>query len=260
MDLPGSLGVIRDWAFNKCSSLTNVTLHEGTETIGSCCFRECSNLTSINFPSTLKEIGSFSFQYDSELAIPLDFPEGLTSLGDVAFGDCSSIITANIPGTIANIPFQGFYGCSSLAKVTIGEGVVSIGGQAFYQCNHLDTLILKCTIPPDLGSVMDHVFSDFYVTVVVPCSTAVLYQNYAIWELFSEIIEDCGVGVPENELPAVNIHVESDRIVVEGAEDETVRVFDITGRLIRNEALPAGVYLVQIGNRPAQKVVVHPNM
>jgi hypothetical protein len=29
---------------------------------------------------------------------------------------------------------------------------------------------------------------------------------------------------------------------------------------IRNEALSAGVYLVQFGNRPAEKVMVHPNM
>jgi hypothetical protein len=47
--------------------------------------------------------------------------------------------------------------------------------------------------------------------------------------------------------------------VVEGADGETVSVSDITGRRVRNESLPAGVYLVQIGNRPAQKVVVHPN-
>ena len=46
------------------------------------------------------------------------------------------------------------------------------------------------------------------------------------------------------------------RIVVEGAEGETVRIFDITGHSIRNNSLPAGVYLVKIGDRPARKVVV----
>jgi len=61
-------------------------------------------------------------------------------------------------------------------------------------------------------------------------------------------------------LPEVSIRVANSRIEVEGADGETVRVFDLTGRQVRNEALSAGVYLVQIGNRPAQKVLVHPNM
>lgn len=46
------------------------------------------------------------------------------------------------------------------------------------------------------------------------------------------------------------------RIVVEGAEVETVRIFDITGRSVRNEALHTGVYIVKVGDRPARKVVV----
>ena len=45
-------------------------------------------------------------------------------------------------------------------------------------------------------------------------------------------------------------------IVVEGAEGETVRIYDITGRSVRNEALPTGVYIVKVGDRPARKIVV----
>jgi hypothetical protein len=43
--------------------------------------------------------------------------------------------------------------------------------------------------------------------------------------------------------------------VVNGTTDE-VRVFDMVGRIIRNEALPAGVYMVKVGDRPARKMVV----
>ncbi len=46
------------------------------------------------------------------------------------------------------------------------------------------------------------------------------------------------------------------RVIVEGAADEPIRIFDITGRSVRNEALPTGVYMVKVGNRPARKIVV----
>lgn len=51
------------------------------------------------------------------------------------------------------------------------------------------------------------------------------------------------------------IHSNDGRIVVEGTSDE-VNVYDMTGRIVRNENLPAGVYMVKVGNLPARKVVV----
>lgn len=62
-----------------------------------------------------------------------------------------------------------------------------------------------------------------------------------------------GIGdIAKDEL---NIYSRNGHIVVEGTTDE-VRVFDMTGRSVRNEALPAGVYMVKIGARSARKVVV----
>jgi hypothetical protein len=45
-------------------------------------------------------------------------------------------------------------------------------------------------------------------------------------------------------------------IVADGFEGKDVKVFDIVGRCVRNETLPNGVYLVKVGNYPAQKVLV----
>lgn len=51
------------------------------------------------------------------------------------------------------------------------------------------------------------------------------------------------------------IHSNDGRIVVEGTTDE-VNIYDMTGRSVRNDNLPAGVYMVKVGNLPARKVVV----
>ena len=52
------------------------------------------------------------------------------------------------------------------------------------------------------------------------------------------------------------------RIVVEGADGETLHIYDMMGREIQafkhssNQALPTGVYMVKVGDHPARKVVV----
>ena len=256
VDIPGSVSVIDEWCFSQCSSLASVTLHEGTETIGYCAFRECISLTTINYPSTLKVIDDFSFQHDSLLAIPLIFPESLTYLGAVAYGDCSSIVTASLPGSLGEVPAQVFYGCTSLATVTIGDGITAIQEQAFNQCPNIDTIFMKCAVPPTVGTSADSTFFTYNSVLVVPCGSYATYFNNPIADYFSAIVEECEVGIPDVSLSEITIRIENDRIIVEGAEDETVSIFDINGRSVRNSDLPNGVYIVKIGNRQAKKVMV----
>ena len=260
IDIPGSVSDIEDWCFYQCRGLVNVTLHEGTETIDYCAFRECYNLTTINYPSTLVEIGDFSFQYDTSLTSPLILPEGFTYIGLVAFGDCSSMVTARLPGSIGEVSDQVFWGCTSLTTVTIEEGITAIGEAAFYDCPNLDTVFVNCIVPPSLGAPVDSVFCTYNATIVVPCGSQNAYMNDPIWGCFSEIIEDCGVGIQEANMPNFTIRVANSCIVVDGAEGEIVRIFDISGRQVNNSGLSNGVYIVKVGNYPAKKVVVSPTM
>lgn len=63
-------------------------------------------------------------------------------------------------------------------------------------------------------------------------------------------------GIGEVGTEDIRISVSDGRICVEGIENEEVRVYDITGRMVQNHSLPLGVYIVKIGTLPAQKVVV----
>ena len=66
--------------------------------------------------------------------------------------------------------------------------------------------------------------------------------------------------------PNVNIYVEGQQIVAEGAEGNTVMVYDLYGRvlaikrdegtLLRFDAPATGTYLIRIGDSPARRVVV----
>lgn len=54
----------------------------------------------------------------------------------------------------------------------------------------------------------------------------------------------------------IRISVFNGCISVEGVEQKDIQVYDITGRITDNRALPSGVYIVKIGQYPARKVVV----
>ena len=54
----------------------------------------------------------------------------------------------------------------------------------------------------------------------------------------------------------IRIDVRDGKITVEGADSELVLIFDMEGRLVDNNMLQIGTYLVKIGNHPARKVVV----
>ena len=256
VDIPGSVSIIEEWCFNQCNNLATVTLHEGTEKIAYCAFRECYNLTSINYPTTLKVIAPFAFQYDTALASPLILHEGLTTLGMVAYGDCKSIVTASLPGSLGEVSAEVFFGCTSLSTVTIGDGITAIGEQAFNHCPNIDTFFVNCAVPPTVGPQSDSTFFTYNSTIVVPCGSGEAYRQHTAWGLFSDIVEDCSVGIPETNLPNFTIRVANSSIVVDGAEGETVRVFDISGRQVNNCGLANGVYIVKVGNYPARKIVV----
>lgn len=74
---------------------------------------------------------------------------------------------------------------------------------------------------------------------------------------YAYFVPDGGTeGIDEADNCDFRIHPHEGRIIVEGAEDEEVKVYDMMGRSILNGNLPKGVYMVKIGTRPARKVVV----
>ena len=83
----------------------------------------------------------------------------------------------------------------------------------------------------------------------------VVTSDTAIVALF-EWVADSTEGISGVDMLNAKVYSSQGQIVVDGAEGETVRIFDITGRSVRNEALPTGVYIVKVGGRPARKVVV----
>jgi ubiquitin len=181
---------IGEQAFNKCTSLTSITIPDSVTSIGNDAFNKCTSLTSITIPDGVTSIGEQAFLGCTSLT-SITIPDGVTSIGRAAFGDCIKLTTIEvgaenvnyadvngvlfnkektllhtypagktgdnytIPNSVTSIGSSAFYGCTSLTSITIGNGVTSIEEQAFLGCSSLTSI----TIPDGVTSIGEQVFN-----------------------------------------------------------------------------------------------------
>ena len=80
---------------------------------------------------------------------------------------------------------------------------------------------------------------------------------------YTAYFESTTQGITDIDAADITIYVSDGRIMARGAEGMEMRVFDVMGREVLHPShngetpmMPAGVYLVKIGNLPARRVVV----
>ena len=134
-------------AFKLCSSLENVTIGSGVNSIGDAVFSRCSSLKSIivdennvtydsrNNCNALIETATNTLIKGSNTTI---IPNTITTIGERAFHDLSSLTTIVIPDNVVTIGNSAFSG-SSLKEVYIGVGLTDLESGAF-SCDSLKTV------------------------------------------------------------------------------------------------------------------------
>ena len=260
IDLPSHLHFIDEYAFYYCQSLTRVGMPTILDTMSEGCFHSCNHLTSIEIPNGLRTIPEAAFFMCNSLS-DITWGDAVEVIDTCAFGDCS-FTELTLPPTLKTIRMTAFIGDyrGMLKRLTFSAPVDTIEVDAFYS-QPLRMLRLKNTVPPattDDGygtyGCLDGTDAD---SIVVPCGSLNAWLADSYWGQFADkYVEDCNMGIDDPDMENINIYTLDGRIIVEGAEGETVRIFDITGRSVRNEALHTGVYIVKVGDRPARKVVV----
>lgn len=260
IDLPSHLHFIDEYAFYYCQSLTRVGMPTILDTMSEGCFHSCNHLTSIEIPNGLRTIPEAAFFMCNSL-LNITWGDAVEVIDTCAFGDCS-FTELTLPPTLKTIRMTAFIGDyrGRLKRLTFSAPVDTIEVDAFYS-QPLRMLHLKNTVPPattDDGygtyGCLDGTDAD---SIVVPCGSLNAWLTDSYWGQFADkYVEDCNIGIGDPDANTINIYTLGGRIIVEGAEGETVRIFDITGRSVPNEALHTGVYIVKVGDRPARKVVV----
>lgn len=106
IDIPGSVEHLPQLTFSECTNLKNVTLHEGTVSIGEHAFGSCSALQGVEMPMSVES-------------------------WDRGIFDKSGVVSPVIPGRIKIIPNSAFWYCKNMTSFTIEEGIEEVGKSSF---------------------------------------------------------------------------------------------------------------------------------
>jgi len=146
------------WAFNKCNSLTEVTIpntvieidyqafyycpnlkkvtiHEGVKTIGQTAFIGCTQLTSITIPGTIKNMDQ-AFSGNTALS-HVTLTNGISNISNMAFKGCTGLTEIKVPISVEQICPGAFNGCTNLKSVLLEKNIKTINVNAFKDCTNL---------------------------------------------------------------------------------------------------------------------------
>ena len=277
--IPNSVTTIGDFAFMDCSGLTSVTIGGSVITIGDRAFQNCSGLTFVTIPNSVTTIGTGAFMDCSGLT-SVTIPNSVTTIGGSAFYNCSGLAEihsqANVAPRLGGLTFSGvpdtipvYIPCGSVSSyrsrwthfsnfneiflptLTAQSSDTTMGTVAITTSPTCSDSTAVVTATADSGYRFDHwsdgSTSNPYTFTVTSDTTVIAYF----------VREEDPEGITDANNDNVSVYVRDGRIVVTGAEGESVQVFDITGRLVNSHTpLPTGVYMVKVGNLPVRKVVV----
>lgn len=133
--IPNTVIEIDHQAFFYCSNLKKVTIHEGVKTIGPTAFIGCSKLTSITIPGTVTEMDS-AFSGSTALS-QVTLTNGIPMISSNAFSGCTSLTQVKIPASVDQVCPSAFDGCTDLTSVTLEKSIQSINISAFNNCSKL---------------------------------------------------------------------------------------------------------------------------
>lgn len=177
--LPETLKVIGNFAFERCTNLTKVTVqHEedgdefkpSLESIGNYAFFGCTSLLSAaNLPSSLKSIGDYAFDGCTalnEIAFNETAENMIEHIGDHAFRNTAYTNDPAKWSDNGNVMYIGNHLLRAKAGLgetyTIRTGTTTVGLSAFEDCVNLK----KITIPSSLKRFNDNAFKGLTLTEV----------------------------------------------------------------------------------------------
>lgn len=137
--LPQGTTTLGNNFFCSCGTLQNITLNEELTTIGDYAFTNCYALPTIKTNSALVSIGSGAFMNCTGLK-EVELNDGLKTLGAYAFYGCDNITSIVLPNSVSSLGDNVFYDNYSLFCIKMSKDIKSIGSGTFFNCANLKTI------------------------------------------------------------------------------------------------------------------------
>lgn len=175
--IPNTVTTIGTYAFDDCTSLTDITIPNSVISIDSRAFEGCDGLTNISVDidnpkydsrdncNAIIETSSNQLIVGCKNTI---IPNTVTTIGTYAFSNCKSLTSITIPNSVITIGSYAFRGCYGLTNVSIGNSVTRIANDAFFYC----TALKEVSIPNSVTNIGDYAFASCYdlMSVTIPNS------------------------------------------------------------------------------------------
>lgn len=260
--LPTHLRSIGRKAFSENDRLTSVTMPQTLLTLGQGAFEQCYSLTSIVIPDSLRIIPKEAFNSCIKLS-SITWGNAVEEIGDYAFwamGQMSSthITELNLPMSLRKVGECAFGACNNNLRYVYFFGPVDTLGDAVFSGANLEHITFSAGNPPAITGYGPLFQIGSIGRIYVPCGDLNAWSNDIYWSQFADkMFENCE-SIDDIDTDDIKVYSLGGRIIIEGADGEKVRIFDMLGRPLdtKHLTLNTGVYLVRVGNRPAVKVVL----
>ena len=181
---PNSVEYIGDYAFDNCTSLTEVAV-PGSISMRVRAFGGCTNITKVHISDLATWCNCKFVSYTT--CSPLG--PGKAEL----YLNGEKVVDLVIPSSISKIGHSTFAGCSSLNSVVIPRNISIIHTGAFYNCKQLKTVFCESIVPPaivlnDYGQW--NAFNGNYYgrMIYVPRQSVEAYKSADGWKDYADYI------------------------------------------------------------------------
>ena len=186
IEIPNSVKIINELAFENATNLISVNIPEGVEEIGEVIFNKCPNLKKITIPNSYnklisnhassfgdsKSVTEFYYNSDhadtfgselrylcSESGCDVYIGENVNKISNIwQFVKFTSFTIQS--QNIEEIPSLLFYGQKLLTNFIIPDSIIKIGRSAFHNCTNISNLIIPSSvesIDPDAFYNVPHI-------------------------------------------------------------------------------------------------------
>lgn len=259
LNIPANVLRVNDYAFEACTSLSDVTFADGDPviTLGSngssplfadCPLGEVYIGRELNY-DTAAEFGFSPFSRNVSLR-SVQITDEESQIYDNEFYGCSGLKTLKIGNGVNTIGRWAFSGCWSLEYFSAGTELRIIGQEAFSDCTGMTKFYSYAEVPPTCGNQALDDINKWNCTLYVPAQSVDAYKAAQQWKDFFYIEKDNGVDDIYAE-PGVQVRAEGGIIHIEGATGPYT-VYDAQGRCVISGfntkicGLANGLYIVKV--------------
>lgn len=154
VNLPDSIKIIEDHAFQFLPNLISINIPDNVTYLGQYAFYECTSLETLNIPASVSNYFSGSIVANctslTHINVNSDNQQH-TSIDGVVFNKSLDILIAYpagrsgnyiVPESVHTIGWHAFMGSNKLTNVILPDGLQAIWGCAFWGCSNLHSILI----------------------------------------------------------------------------------------------------------------------